>query len=225
MMQILARLELIESSGFDLNSIDHFAVNTTEKSFQRETLERLGIPGQKVIQTQINPYIEAETMIVPSVSLPCPSPKSINFLRRKFLVQEQKIPSRIYISRRDSSRRRLLNEDEVIELLAEFGFRSYLLESMSVLQQASLLSSAQVVISPHGAGLTNIIFCNPGSKIVEIFSPQYVKNFYHILSNMFNLEYFYLVGEEIDKSSGVIHQDTIVNIQKLKSLIEQFQIC
>ncbi|MDT9338046.1 glycosyltransferase 61 family protein, partial [Trichodesmium erythraeum 21-75] len=43
--------------------------------------------------------------------------------------------------------------------------------------------------APHGAGLTNIVFCNPGTKVVELFS-SHVKPYYWSLCNCCNLEYY-----------------------------------
>jgi tetratricopeptide (TPR) repeat protein/capsular polysaccharide biosynthesis protein len=221
MFHVIARLELIEASGFTLESIDKFVLHTCHLSFHQETLKILGIPDKKIIETRFYPFIKAEEMIVPSLSLPCPSIRSVNFLKNKFLITDrEQLSTMIYISRKNASYRKVINENEVSDLLKNFGFTSVTLESMSVTQQASLMSSAQVVVSPHGAGLSNIIFCNPRTKIIEIFSPNYVHNFYHILSSYCDLEYYYLIGEEINDNRVTTQQDILVNTKKLKALIK-----
>jgi len=50
--------------------------------------------------------------------------------------------------------RRIINEHEVIEALATFGFVAYALEEMSFSEQVRLFSQAEMVVAPHGAGLT-----------------------------------------------------------------------
>jgi hypothetical protein len=65
---------------------------------------------------------------------------------------------------------------------------------LSVAQQAALLAEAEVVLAIHGSGLTNIVFCQPGTKVVELFSPYYVYPCYWLLSNLMQLEYYYLLG-------------------------------
>ncbi|MBD1921548.1 glycosyltransferase family 61 protein [Microcoleus sp. FACHB-831] len=54
----------------------------------------------------------------------------------------------------------------MINFLKKFGFEQVTLESLSVSDQAALFSSAQVVIAPHGAGLSNVVFCNRGTKVI-----------------------------------------------------------
>ena len=45
---------------------------------------------------------------------------------------------------------------------------------MSVAEQVELFVYADVVVAPHGAGLTNLLFCREGTRIVEIFPPTYI---------------------------------------------------
>jgi capsular polysaccharide biosynthesis protein len=50
-------------------------------------------------------------------------------------------------------------------------------------------------VAPHGAGLCNIVFCSPGTKVIEIFSPELVTLFYWKLSNQLGLDYYYMLGK------------------------------
>jgi hypothetical protein len=43
--------------------------------------------------------------------------------------------------------------------------------------------------------LSNIVFCSPGAKIVEIFSPELVARYFWRLSNQLNLDYYYILGK------------------------------
>ena len=65
---------------------------------------------------------------------------------------------RIYISRADASYRKVANEEEVMSYLAPLGFERVVMTGLSVREQARLLQQAKVVIGPHGANMTNIIF-------------------------------------------------------------------
>ncbi|MCL2926659.1 MAG: glycosyltransferase family 61 protein [Trichodesmium sp. MAG_R01] len=115
----------------------------------------------------------------------------------------------------------------MVNLLEKFGFKSINLESISVTQQASLLPYSQVIIvATHGAGLTNLVFCHPGTKVIEIFHPEYVMNYYWLLSNICGLEYYQLIGEEFDDnfSSKSANKDIIVDLQKLLNLMKLAKI-
>ena len=88
----------------------------------------------------------------------------------------------LYISRRDSPARQVENEDEVTACLEPYGFQIVTLSGMSVAAQAALFGSARVVTGPHGAGFANLLFCNPGTAVLEFFSPLYVNFCYWTLA-------------------------------------------
>ena len=64
----------------------------------------------------------------------------------------------------------------------------------SVAEQASVFASSEVIVAPHGSGLTNLLFCRPGSKVIELFSHTYVNPCYWVLSNSVGLDYYCLLG-------------------------------
>lgn len=200
MFDILPRIELLHRGNIEITKIEKFLVSS-HLPFQKETLNLLGIPETKILETHKYPHIQATKLIVPSFpSTIAWMPKWVcDFLRTQFwqqpaIAKTEKI-ERLYISRKDTANRRIINEDEILDLLKNFGFKSIVLESMPVVEQAALLTNAKVVIAPHGGGLTNIVFCHPGTKVIEIFSPNYVYPCYWLVSNLINLDYYYLLGE------------------------------
>ena len=74
----------------------------------------------------------------------------------------------IYISRQKAKDRRVKNEEELMRLLSLHGFKRYFLEDMSVRAQIKLFSEAKIVISPHGAGVVNMIY-NIHPVLIELF--------------------------------------------------------
>ncbi len=197
LFDILPRLELLRRGGIDFKKADKFLVHNSQ-AFQRETLEKLGIPKEKILEGDRHRHIRATNLVVPSFpgSIAWMPKWACNFLRREFLPAEvnEKI-EKLYISRKDASYRRLINEEEIVNLLEKNGFQSVALEGMSVSKQAGLLANAKVVVSPHGGGLSNLVFCNKGTKVIEIFSPEYVYHCYWLVSNILGLEYYYVLGE------------------------------
>ncbi|MEA5423126.1 glycosyltransferase family 61 protein [Synechococcus sp. CCY9202] len=74
----------------------------------------------------------------------------------------------IYISRsqsRNSSKRNIVNEEELVDLLGKFGFVKYELENLSLAEKIQLFSSARVVIGPSGAGFSHLIFSSSCTAI------------------------------------------------------------
>mmetsp|Transcript_33006 Transcript_33006/g.45307 ORF Transcript_33006/g.45307 Transcript_33006/m.45307 type:complete len:624 (+) Transcript_33006:140-2011(+) len=77
----------------------------------------------------------------------------------------------LYVSREFGSARKIENENVLIERLRKE------VESMgatllvhngkeSFLEQINLFRSAHLVVGPHGAGLSNLMFCSPGVKLI-----------------------------------------------------------
>lgn len=206
MFDLLPRIEFLGLSEINLNNIDYFIVNRFYHTFQKETLSILGIDNKKILE--VNGYsIQAKDLIATSSShfnKGKIQPQSCNFLRRAFLKVIEKSENtgeRIYISRKTASYRRVINESEVTDFLKKYGFKTIQLESMSVTEQIKQMAAVKVVIAPHGAGLTNIVFCNPGTKIIEIFSPDEVLPYYWIISSHIGLEYYYLIGNKVEDTS------------------------
>ncbi|MBD2483561.1 glycosyltransferase 61 family protein [Planktothrix sp. FACHB-1365] len=202
MLDVLPRIELLIKSNINWDNIDYFIVDN-RCHFQQETLELLGIPENQQINIHNLHHVQATELIVPSFP-GCVAwmPKwTCDFLKQQFLIPDliSNSPNfkRIYISRNSAKSRRVLNEDELLTILKPFGVESVQLESMSVVEQAALFSQAELIIAPHGSGLTNLVFCQPGTKVIELFSPNYVYHCYWWISNLVELDYYYYIGETL----------------------------
>lgn len=200
LFDILPRLYLVELAKINLDDLDYILVDK-RRNFQKETLEILNIPNEKILPLSFPLHLQADELIIPSFPscIAWMPPWSCQYLRDKLLAKKiDKKPFRkLYISRNKSKARRLINEKEIIYLLEKQGFEIINLESLSVRKQAELLGEAKIVISPHGSGLSNLVFCQPETKVIEIFAPNYVYPCYWLVSNLVNLDYHYLVGEII----------------------------
>jgi hypothetical protein len=192
MFEVLPRFELLWRAETD---VDNYVLHPHPLPFQQETLRILGVQND-VIETTGPFHVEPERLVVPSY-VPSMAPTwACEFLRRTFLKNgASSADERLYISRATAPRgRRVENEERVLEILTRFGFRSIELDSLSVADQAELFAAAECVVAPHGAGLTNLVFCRPGTTVIELFAPRYVHPMYWMVSSRCRLEYHYLVG-------------------------------
>src|SRR6185437_12912895 len=62
--------------------------------------------------------------------------------------------------------------------------------TLSFTEQARLFRSASVIVGAHGAGLTNIIFCEPGTTIYELVSTSYANACFCNLAMVCRLQYW-----------------------------------
>lgn len=201
LFDVLPRLDLLRRSGVPLDGAERYLVNSLRMPFQRESLERLGIPPSRVLESEKVPDLRAGRLVVPSLPGMSGNPtrRACEFLRTAFLQGREDgrdaRPRRVYVSRARARGRRIVNEGEVLAVLGRFGFETVELESLSFAQQVELFASADQVVAPHGAGLSNLVFCGPRTKVLELFSPSYVNVCYWALSDLVGAEYRYLLGE------------------------------
>jgi len=92
---------------------------------------------------------------------------------------------RLYISRARAQRRKLTNENEVWGLAEAAGFERVFMEDHPFEEQVRMMGEAEAVMAPHGAGLTNMIFAPPGTRVIEIADLGFPNpNFYALASAM-----------------------------------------
>ncbi len=76
---------------------------------------------------------------------------------------------RVFISRRDAKTRVLRDEADLISQLEARGFDCPTMSELSLSEQIELCSNAEIIISTHGAGLSNMLYrADQECKIVEI---------------------------------------------------------
>jgi capsular polysaccharide biosynthesis protein len=61
-----------------------------------------------------------------------------------------------------------VNADEVIPILAKYGFRIFEPEKYSFLEQVFIFSQVKFLVGEHGAGLTNLMFMDKGASVLEL---------------------------------------------------------
>jgi capsular polysaccharide biosynthesis protein len=125
---------------------------------------------------------------------------------------------KIHISRQETDRgRRVKNYHELTDFLQAQGFESYVFESYSFTEQVRLISNADVILSPHGAGLSNMLFADDPT-IIELFAETRVQPSYYFLAETLGFEYEGIVTEA---SSHDPHDDLIVDIDELRKRLDE----
>lgn len=74
----------------------------------------------------------------------------------------------IYVSRRNSRGRKVVNDEQLSVALKQSGVDVVELDSMSFEEQVRMFSSCSLLVSIHGAALANMIFMSEGSRVVEL---------------------------------------------------------
>lgn len=101
------------------------------------------------------------------------NPQYVQFLRNTVFAACNFTPDnrndrRVYISRIDAKKRKILNEHALADILQRSGFETVVAGTMSLQEQVAIFSQSGVICGAHGAGLTNMLFAPPGAHIIEI---------------------------------------------------------
>jgi hypothetical protein len=122
---------------------------------------------------------------------------ALDFLRRSLLPADRGGAVRkLYVKRSDAGSRNVLNEDEVCATMAQHGFESVALSTFDASDQIALFQSASHVVGVHGAGLTNVLFCDPGTQVLEIVPPMVATDAYWTLCSQLGHRYTAMIAED-----------------------------
>ena len=193
----MPKLGLLKKLGL-FDRIDYFLVPNYVDKYQKEYLDFFGIPASKVINAELEKHIEADKLYVASyVRVDDHHPIwTLDFLYSSLIKspKKSKHDKRIYIARGDAAvNRKVINEAELILMLKKYDFEIHYLSEQSVVDQAKLFNAAAVVVGAHGAGLSNLVYCEPGTKMLEIFPDQYVRHLFYDICNKRGVKYDYLL--------------------------------
>ena len=99
------------------------------------------------------------------------------------------------------------------------GFSIHKTGKMSFFEQIYLFSNAKVIVGAHGAAFTNLVFCNPKTKIIEIIPKSNPSTVNKKISKIKNLNYFRFTTKDL-KESEKITGDIVVNISTLNKKLK-----
>jgi len=97
------------------------------------------------------------------------------------------LPKKIYISRRTwlhndmsnigtnyTTRRKMTNEDKLVDYLVSIGFVEVFTEQLSTIEKIQLFSSVDQVVGSIGGGLCNVLFSKKDCELLTIVSPTFL---------------------------------------------------
>ncbi|WP_039457234.1 glycosyltransferase family 61 protein [Candidatus Jidaibacter acanthamoebae] len=221
---VLPRIKLLQESKIPFDKIYIYNI---KYRYQKESIRLLGIDEDKIYIGKENQFIQAEKLLVPSIAVKPAIGKLfpkwvISFLNEKFLINDKnkQFPEKVFVSRSKAFSRRIINEDELFKILEPKGYKKVFLEDLHVREQAVIFHHAKEIVAAHGSGLSNLVFCKPGTKIVEINPFDGHRGPYKMLAGQMELSY-----EDVDTTTNGLtpHQveedDIFVDIEKVKEVL------
>ncbi|MBN1852741.1 MAG: glycosyltransferase family 61 protein [Pirellulales bacterium] len=192
LIKILPRLATLRRADAEA---DYYLVDSLSL-FSQNVFRALGIQRRQLIQPHCRLLLEAELLLVPSF----PTATCLRACRGMLcsslaLGEPIRSARRIFITRRKTGTRTLLNESELLGLLRHFGFEVHAMENYTLSKQAELILNADIIMATHGAGLANLMFARHGTQVIEIV-PLGRSNAtcYPELSRQFNLVHHQIIS-------------------------------
>lgn len=207
-----------------------------------EALQLLNEEGRELIKLKFGETYEVKNLYYPSqlsivhdnYNLPIYnkdayySPKAINYIRDSFLkkidVSGNIYNRKLYISRKNSDYRQLLNNDDIENLLLNHGFEIVFPENLSLIAQVRLFSQAKIIIGQSGAGMTNFIFAPADCKILMMVSdaPQTNLHLFNTLAQSIDISIDFIIGKSASSfhKKFTIHKDFYVDTKLILYYLE-----
>lgn len=201
----LPRLWLLQRAGFRLEDVDWFILNQSRPAFQVQTLEKAGIARSKLRYTSKYRIVQCRRLLVPSMPgrLGYAAPWACRYLRELFLPKTPLVADRkIYISRQNAQGRKILNEADIVPILARHGFEIVHAERLNFDEQVRLFASARQVVAIHGAGMSNLVWCPPGTTVLELGSPTHHNECFSTIAANGGLAYDHLFLDQAPAGAG-----------------------
>lgn len=151
--------------------------------------------------------------------------RTLNRIALTSTQDEKKLPQYFIVSRSNANARNLINENEVAATFNDLLFEIVHLEKMNFKEQLQLFKNAKIIIAPHGAGITNILYCDKDVLLIELFPRG--RNFnqtssFHQISKALSIEHYIIMTSVINENEDMIADDSV--IKQIKEIFEEHKI-
>lgn len=117
--------------------------------------------------------------------------------------------------------RQLLNEAEILEISARYGFETIAPEACSVREQARIFSEAESVIGVKGAALTNIIFAPPSCRVIVLSPGDFIDPFYWSIAGTYHAHYAELFGELAQRDRAASYNNFTIDPIRFEATLQR----
>lgn len=141
---------------------------------------------------------------------------AIDFIRKSILANTQPAKGgslkKIYVTRKKGAARSIKNWAEVEEIASNCGFVPVCPEDLSFKDQVRLFADASFILAQSGAGLSNVIFSRPGTRVVAMTSERNIDYpIYSNLASFVDADFIHLVGKNSISRNNFTSEDEFVH--------------
>lgn len=196
MLDAVGRVALLAPAGISPAAVDHILLPKFPGRTAGWILARLNLPADKVIHPGKRDQFLCEQLLQPSYpgSAANYPPWLVDFYRELFPPPDApRGRRRIYVARRGA--RCVRNRSEVEAELVRQGFE--LFEPAGKTDLHLELADVSHVVGVHGAALANLVFCRPGTRVLELLPSDMRHAYYYSLCASGDMPYGLVVGKSL----------------------------
>ena len=192
--------------------------------WQEDALRSLGVEGGDIVRFAPNATLmcrelwlshafeDARNRVLPEIA---------DFADRTSLSDRSRRRTlRVYAARTDTANRRLANEDELIARLRQEGFVTFVGSEHTLAEQVAMFEQADIVVGKDGTNLTNIIFGDRGTLLVEILGETFFDPLYLRIANIRGMHYDHVIARSVSGAgTGGRDATSIVDVDDVVATI------
>jgi capsular polysaccharide biosynthesis protein len=165
------------------------------EQWQEDTLALLGIAEWDRVKLHQDVHYHFDNVVYCDFLRGIGSAGICRSLVEPFAVMKQRAALRptgmkyLYLSRADATNRPIGNEAEVIDLMRSRGFTVIVPGQLPLNEQISAFHDAEIIVGAHGAGLSSVVFSQPGRLVLELLQSDYMNPCFNLLCQVAGVDY------------------------------------
>lgn len=163
--------------------------------FQTESLEWLGLKHRTRATPEKHLLVDDYFFSSPPAMIVCYNPYAVHFLRSRLLPFASEKPSgkkRIFI-RRTGQFRNIVNDREVIAFFQRLGWSIVDTAILSLAEQIRMFADAEAICGAHGAAFTNVVWCQPNCRVIELFADSFLSGCFEWVANCVQAHHSFII--------------------------------
>lgn len=190
-----------------------------------DSMSLVGVREEQLVFTGSHPYAMERAIYPAPVTVPplVKNPRSVEFLRELALDLDDSAdrrPRRLYVTRNGSGRRRLLNEDAVIDVLRPLGYEVVAPETLALREQMAVFRDATHVVGNMGAALSNLAFSGDGVRVLCLATEAMNHDYFYDIVSVKGGIYIGLQGLAAEQPA-TIASDFTIDIPLLEDVLSK----
>jgi len=190
-MDALPRLACLDEFPPDTRIL----IPTKPRPYEQDSLRLLGLIARTRETDERHLEIENYYFSGPTAMTGVSNPYAVKFLRSNLIPHgiPPKSPQPYLFITRKGKTRGLANEAQVGRFFEQRNWTIVDLEYLSFAEQIGLFRQAKAICASHGAALTNVLWCDAGTKVFEILAHNFLNGCYETIARLCDLQHRYLV--------------------------------